>query len=294
MELIETLPTSRWDGPFPAALRDRAIEALETGKVLFLPELAVPLSPEDRLLLEEAASDGKSKNISLEPGAEECKGTALDPPRRRRLATVMCRYATLAEGLLLGLCPAYAGKTKQARTSFRPVEIEGRRVPSWRRDDTRLHVDAFPTRPTQGHRILRVFSNVDGGGRTRLWEVGIPFEEFARAFLPRLFPPLPGAAAFLRFLGLTQTTRSAYDQMMLSLHNAAKRDLAWQKSAPRQPVAFPPGSTWLVYTDQVLHAVHAGRNAFEQTFHLPLEAMHWPEMAPLSVLERLSGRRLVH
>ena len=36
----------------------------------------------------------------------------------------------------------------------------------------------------------------------------------------------------------------------------------------------------------------AGRNALEQTFYLPVDAQRHPEMAPLRVLERLTGRRL--
>jgi len=42
----------------------------------------------------------------------------------------------------------------------------------------------------------------------------------------------------------------------------------------------------------VPHAALAGRNALEQTFYLPVGAQRHPELAPLSVLERLTGRRL--
>ena len=36
---------------------------------------------------------------------------------------------------------------------------------SWRKDDSRLHVDAFPSRPNRGERILRVFCNVNPDAR---------------------------------------------------------------------------------------------------------------------------------
>ena len=37
----------------------------------------------------------------------------------------------------------------------------------------------------------------------------------------------------------------------------------------------------------------SGQHMLEQTFFLPPEAMRHPEYAPLAVLERLTGRRLV-
>ena len=37
-------------------------------------------------------------------------------------------------------------------------------------------------------------------------------------------------------------------------------------------VAFPAGSSWLVFTDQVLHAALGGEFALEQTFHLDVAA----------------------
>ena len=79
---------------------------------------------------------------------------------------------------------------------------------------------------------------------------------------------------------------------MLGLHDAGKRDAAYQANCPLIAADFPPGTTWLCFTDQVLHAALAGHCALEQTFHLPVEAMAHPELTPLWVLERMSGRAL--
>ena len=57
-------------------------------------------------------------------------------------------------------------------------------------------------------------------------------------------------------------------------------------------MSFPPGTTWLCFTDLVLHAALAGHCALEQTFHLPVAAMAHPERSPLRVLEGLAGRAL--
>jgi hypothetical protein len=57
-------------------------------------------------------------------------------------------------------------------------------------------------------------------------------------------------------------------------------------------VSFAAGSTWLCFTDQVLHAALSGHCALEQTFHVPVAAMEHPERSPLRVLEGLAGRAL--
>ncbi|HYB40551.1 MAG TPA: Kdo hydroxylase family protein, partial [Candidatus Methylomirabilis sp.] len=62
-----------------------------------------------------------------------------------------------------------------------------------------------------------------------------------------------------------------------------------QTSCPKYRWEFPPGSTWLVLTDMVPHAVESGQFALEQTVILPHRALLRPEVAPVTVLERLSG-----
>jgi len=94
-------------------------------------------------------------------------------------------------------------------------------------------------------------------------------------------------------LRLTKGRRSRYDHLMLGLHDAGKLDAAYQENAPRVALGFPPGTTWMCFTDAVLHAALAGRCALEQTFYLPVEAMAEPARSPLRVLERLSGRALI-
>ncbi|HYS46445.1 MAG TPA: Kdo hydroxylase family protein, partial [Rhizomicrobium sp.] len=154
-----------------------------------------------------------------------------------------------------------------------------------------LHIDAFPSRPMQGRRILRFFANI-APDSSRRWDVGEPFEDFARSFLPRIRPHWPGKSWLFDRLGVTRGRRSPYDELMLSLHDAAKLDAAFQRDSPHQRIEFPPGCCWLVFTDQVLHAAQGGEFALEQTFHLDVSEMTEPERAPIRVLERLSGRPL--
>ena len=82
---------------------------------------------------------------------------------------------------------------------------------------------------------------------------------------------MPGSAWLLQRLGITKGRRSEYDRIMLRLHDTGKLDAAYQSGAPRADVAFAAGTTWLCFTDQVLHAALAGHCALEQTFHLPVD-----------------------
>jgi hypothetical protein len=198
----------------------------------------------------------------------------------------------MATGLIRALYPHYAASLDQARTSFRPAEIKGREYTP-RHDDRLLHVDAFPTRPMHGRRILRVFANVAEDGTRREWRVGENFPDFAQKFMPRLRGPLPGQGWAMQALGLTKSRRSAYDHFMLKLHDAGKLDSAYQATAPKADVAFPAQTVWMCFTDSVLHAALAGKCALEQTFHIPVEAMARPDLAPLRVLEGLAGRALI-
>jgi hypothetical protein len=291
-EVLETLPITDWQGPFGPVLRSHAIDALESGRVLVLPALHFAVADAERRFLDAGSLGGNRKNISLDPDRGTLGNTALPPADANALAGMMQRFAACATRLVTGLLPGYAPALQRARTSFRPAEIAGRHY-SPRHDDRLLHVDAFPTRPMAGRRILRVFSNIAPDGAPREWRVGEPFPDFARAFLPRVKPPLPGTAWALQRLGLTKGRRSTYDHIMLGLHDVGKLDAAYQADGPKAEVSFPAGTTWLCFTDQVLHAALAGHCALEQTFHVPVAALAHPEQAPLRVLERLAGRALV-
>jgi hypothetical protein len=105
--------------------------------------------------------------------------------------------------------------------------------------------------------------------------------------------PLPLSGSLLRLVRVTKRRRSAYDALMLQLHDRMKADLGYQATAAQADVAFPPGSTWLAFTDAVSHAAMSGQYQLEQTFLLPVEAMRQPEQSPLRILERLTGRTLV-
>ena len=276
--------------PTPAD-RARALAALERGEAVLLPRLGFRLEAAERVLLDAGVSNGRAKNVSLDPETGRMGGARLRGERLALARQMMGRFADWSEDVVRTLLPRYAGALQRARTSFRPCAVEDR-PQSVRKDDRRLHVDAFPSQPVQGRRILRLFANIDPEGRPRVWRIGEPFEDFAEMFAPDLAQP-PGGAGLLQALGLTKGRRTAYDHAMLSLHDRAKEDGAYQASAPREEVRFASGSSWIVFTDATLHAAMAGQHALEQTFLLPVAAMADPGRSPLKVLERVTGRVLV-
>ncbi|WP_174301129.1 Kdo hydroxylase family protein [Caulobacter sp. S45] len=278
-------------GASPRGRFDQAAKVLEAGGLIVLPDRRFALSAAETRMLDPSISDDRAKNISLDPATGRVSGTRLDDAGRHVLAGLIGRFAQTADALLAELTPRYAPALQRRRTSFRPGAIADRAL-SLRKDDRRLHVDAFPANPVQGRRILRVFANVNPEGEPRVWNVGEdPFDAVARRFLGRLVVK-EHAATVKEALGLTKGRQSAYDQAMLRLHDAAKLDHGYQADAPRRRLELPADSLWVVYTDSVMHAALSGQHALEQTYLMPVEAMAEEALSPLRILERMTGRAL--
>lgn len=287
VDIVHAYPDTDWtDGP------TRRVEAvLEHGGVLSFPGLAFRLSEAERRFLDPRWADGKAKNISVRWPSGEMRGAAGEAAALAELRAMIVRYTDASERLALRLFPHYRGHLRRGNTSFRPVDVAGR-ASSWRQDDTRLHVDAFPSNPTHGTRLLRVFCNVNPDGRPRQWRLGEPFEAHASRYLPEIRRPWPGSAWLLEKTGITKRRRTEYDHLMLQLHDRAKADAVFQQRSPQAAVDFAPGTTWLVFSDQVLHAAMGGQHMLEQTFYLEIEHQQHPAASPRRTLERLTGRPL--
>jgi hypothetical protein len=289
MNPVVAFDANRWDHAFSPDEQDRAAHALEHGHVLAFPRLAYPVVGGERKYLSPSVLH-KAKNVSYDPVTRAVSGTNCTGADAAELTGLMAGFAARAEGLVRHLLP-YRDGLRRGRTSLRPVEVSGR-VTSWRKDDTRLHVDSFPSAPTGGKRLLRVFSNVNPDGRPRRWRLGEPFAVVAQRFWPHLRCPQLGSATLLRLLGVTKSRRTQYDHFMLQLHDQMKADAAYQARADHPTHDFPAGSTWVCYTDQVSHAALTGQHQFEQTFRLPVRRLRDETTAPLRVLEGFAGRRL--
>jgi hypothetical protein len=290
-QIIE-VTSADWHGQNLSQPRESLLNAVEEGKVLYFPKLSFELAGGERALLDPALADPKRKNISLDPDGGALHGVLGDPVTQSAVRALIARYQANARTLVDGLFHEYDGKLRVAPTSLRLHQVETRET-SWRKDDSRLHVDAFPSRPNYGERILRVFTNVNPNGVPRVWRVGEPFEDMAKRFLPRIKPQMPGSAWLQNLLHVTKSPRSEYDHLMLNLHDSMKADLDYQKTSPQETIGFPPGSVWVCFSDHASHAVMSGQFMLEQTFFLPVRSMANPASSPLGILERLKGKELV-
>ena len=279
---------------------------LEAGGILYFPQTPIPIPPSDLqfLLGQQQTGSRLHKNIAYKPGRDQLSGVdkkTATPADLEQLHAVMRRYSARVDNFLAGFLAPYQRRWRLDYASFRPLEEEGRDLPVRRRNDL-LHTDAFPTRPTRGWRILRFFHNIHPT-RTRDWVVGDPFSKVVSLFAPgKLATPRPDSATKRTAKQLAQSTglaglvpqwkRTPYDEFMMQLHNTMKEDSAFQASCNRENVEFVPGSSWMVYTETVPHAVLGGQYALEQTFLVDPAAMVTPESAPIAILEKMAGARL--
>ena len=259
--------------------------------MLYFPRLAFELKDAEKRFLTPDIRDPKTRNISLDAN-DRLKGAVGDDAAQQELAAMIARFREQALQLIHSLLPRYTDTLRVAPTSYRPSQVETRSQ-SWRADDRRLHVDAFPSRPNYGERILRVFTNINPEGTPRVWRIGEPFETVANRFLPRSKPYSRWQAKILHALHVTKSFRSEYDHLMLQLHDGMKSDMQYQYDSPQLRMPFPSGSVWICFSDQTSHAAMSGQYMLEQTLHLPVAQQYDPDASPLAILTRLTGRKLI-
>jgi len=275
--------------------------ALEAGNVLFFPTTPFRLPEESQDFLRNLNFSGGAihKNVAYRPGADRVTGVEADSAQAKRLKSILRDYSRTVVEFTRALLPQYAPAWKLDYASFRPLEEQGRDLPLNKRNDL-IHTDAFPTRPTNGDLILRVFTNIHPA-KPREWVTTDPFRVIATRYarsagLDRIASGgrlLNRSAHLLHSFGLPATPRSPYDRFMLRFHEYLKRNEEFQKNCAKYHFAFPPGSTWLTFTDVLPHSVHSGQHALEQTFIISRFSLANTENAPVSILESLCGRPLV-
>jgi hypothetical protein len=285
----------------------RYCACLEEGQIPLFREMPFELPEEDRDFLTgvRQTTAAYHKNISYRPREGRVRGLEWGRADEPRLAAILGAYSERVTQFASEFLTPYARNWQLDFASFRSVEERGRELPLKSRNDL-LHTDAFPTRPTNGNRILRIFSNLNPT-EPRVWLTGEPFDvlaprlaadagldeclEFARS------PWRPVSRLFRRVasaLHLPVPDRSPYDRFMLGFHDYLKANRAFQESATRWRREFPPNCTWIVFTDAVPHAVLSGRFALEHTYIVSQRDLVLPEKSPLRVLENLCGQSLTN
>jgi len=292
-----------WIGAEQHMARSRAYcEMLERGQILQFrePPFAFPLIDQEYLRNQEWTELRMHKNISYRPGEDVLRGISGDASTVQRVHSIMRNYSARVVEFVGEFLAPYREKWNLDFASFRPLEEEGRDLPPHKRNDL-LHVDAFPSRPTRGGRILRVFTNLNTT-RPRVWNTAENFEVLAQKFAKKAgLQQIAEDDSFVKRtvqnlgakLGLSAEGRTPYDMFMLRFHDYLKENTAFQTNGPKTEMAFPPASTWMVFTDCVAHAVMSGQYAIEQTFLIPPQALVAREVAPYRILEGIAGRSLV-
>lgn len=284
----------------------RYARELEAGNILFFPQFPFGFPEADRafLLSVRQSSAGYHKNIAYRPRQDRVTGVEKGTPDQDRLLDVLRRFSRGNVEFVNRLLPVYAQNRKVDYASFRPIQEQGRALSPKARNDL-IHVDAFPTRPTNGDRILRVFTNIHPE-QARVWITTDPFDVIgpqyaAAAGLDTIADrarkkrgPSPLARFAARNLGLRKLARSHYDEFMLGFHDFLKTNETFQRDCPKYQWEFPPRTTWMCFLDSVPHAVLSGQYALEQTFFIARDSMVTPDKAPARVLERLAGVSLTY
>jgi len=287
-------------GDWPETRAREVCRGLESGNIVFLPTAPIEIPHEDRELLlgRKQSSSAYHKNIAYRPMEDLVTGLdKSETQEAEKLRRILGDYSRRSVEFLRYLLAPYAGQWKLEFASFRPIEEKGRQARLHARNDL-LHFDSFPTRPTNGARILRFFTNINPA-QNRVWLTSQTFQ----AFGPRMVescglasslnnPLLRGMRALGRALHLQGANRSPYDDLMHRCHNAMKGDAMFQENTPKNRWEFPPNSAWMVFTDCVSHAVLSGQYALEQTLLVPVSALVEPQRSPLAILETVTGRRL--
>ena len=279
---------------------------LEGGNILFFPATPFPLSDQSKEFLRNLSFAGGAihKNIAYRTSLDRITGIDGDVSLKSQLRDIFRDYSRSVVRFTAELLPQYARDWTLDYASFRPLEEKGRGLPTNKRNDL-IHTDAFPSRPTNGALILRVFTNISPA-KTRIWITSDPFRAVAGRFardagldhIATVGSSTAGqilnqSVRLLNTLGLPVVPRSPYDRFMLRFHDYLKHNADFQANCTKHRFEFPPGSTWLVFTDVVPHSVQAGQHALEQTFIVARRSLANPHDSPLSILEQICAKPLL-
>lgn len=305
MRLIELSDISPAGWSDPAATLKRAswcCEKLEDGQILWFHGSFFGISENDRRFLcdlQESISPS-FKNISFDQSTGRLEGYTGSRSDTLRLERILTTAGESFRQFVPKMLSPYAQYLQADLMSVRPIEEQTRELPNRTRNDL-IHIDAFPSRPARERRILRFFTNLHWS-KPRVWIAAENFEQLANqmALNAGLAQCASGKQGILRRIKtssgwpkVARIDRSPYDLFMLRFHDFLKMNADFQTRCDKEYLEFPPGCTWVAFTDAVPHAVVSGQYALEQTFFLPVTAMLSSSKSPLRILESLAGSSLI-
>ncbi len=270
-------------------------ERLERGEIVTFDPCPFTLPTGDDLafLLQQRLHSTAHKNISCNPSDGHCTGFVQHSgDHALRLRGLMRDFSAQATHWLGKQLPTYASAWQLDRVTLRTEEEATRKLRLNARNDL-LHFDAFPSRPTQGSRILRFYVNLNPTD-DRVWIMAETFQAVLEKYGATVGLPSGDRSTWMRrigqgLVGLFQPTtreRTAYDDFMLRLHHFMKNSTEYQELASKRLQQFRPGSAWLLFADGVSHAELRGQFALEHSYFVATSTLELPDEAPSSLVMR--------
>jgi hypothetical protein len=274
--------------------QDSLAGRLERGEIAYYSQcpFKVPAGSDLQFLLQQRLASRAHKNIGFDPNTGKTTGFHRSSDgQAKRLQEIFESFSITATAWLAGVLGEYAPDWKLDRVSYRPEEEATRKLRLKARNDL-LHVDAFPTRPTNGQRILRLFVNINPS-EPRVWATSDPFPILLERFGAVVGLPSRQRLGLSRkirsLLHISGKQRSAYDSFMLRMHDFMKGNDHFQEHAAKRFWDFAPGSAWLAFTDVVSHSVLRGRFALEHSYFISPTSLALPDQSPAALLEKACG-----
>jgi hypothetical protein len=269
-------------------------QRLERGEIVSMNPcpFTLPQGEDLALLLRQRVNSAVHKNISYNPASGTIAGyTHQSPKQVERLRQLMREFSERACGWLALQLPRYACAWQPDRASLRTEEEATRKLRLTARNDL-LHFDAFPSRPTRGQRILRLYVNINPTD-DRVWMTSDTFATVLEKYGTRAGLPSHDPLSWMRrlgkgLLGIFQTNalgRTAYDEFMLRLHHFLKSNDDFQERSTRRIWHFKPGTAWMLFADGVSHAELRGQYALEHSFFVAPHTLVEPDQSPLCLLQ---------
>ncbi len=116
-DLFYTGSIENWNAEIAPEMGQKVMQALESGKILYLPNLSFQLEKDEPALLKISFHNQKTKNISYNPLRHQVTGLTHSEVAEN-VSQMLQRFERLSTQLMASLCSQYRVQDHLGRTSF--------------------------------------------------------------------------------------------------------------------------------------------------------------------------------